>query len=46
MTNHQFILKLKKWTQTKDLSLANDICTYLADLYKIENIVINEDKDE
>lgn len=46
MSNQQFITMLKKWSQTKDLSLANDICTYLADLYKIENIVLNEDKDD
>jgi hypothetical protein len=46
MSNQQFISMLKKWSQTKDLSLANDICTYLADLYKIENIVLNEDKDD
>ena len=42
MTNQQFILTLKKWSQTKDLSLANDICTYLVKLYKIENIKHNE----
>lgn len=46
MDNHQFISKLKEWSQTKDLSLSSEICTYLVDLYKIENIVINEDKDD
>lgn len=46
MDGEKFLSMLIKWSQTKDLSLANDICTYLADLYKIENIVINEDKDD
>ena len=46
MDGEMFLSMLIKWSQTKDLSLANDICTYLADLYKIENIVLNEDKDD
>ena len=37
---------LKRWQQTKDIALANDICTYLSELYKIELIVINEDNHD
>lgn len=42
----QLLQMLKRWQQTKDIALANDICTYLAELYKIESIVINEDNND
>ena len=42
----QLLQMLKRWQQTKDISMANDICTYLVELYKIESIVINEDNND
>ena len=42
----ELLSMLKRWQQTKDLSLASDICTYLSELYKIESIVLNEDNDD
>lgn len=42
----ELISMIKRWQQTKDLSLASDICTYLSELYKIESIVLKEDNDD
>ena len=38
----KLIMLLTEWQKTKSVALANEICTYLVELYKIDNIKHNE----
>ena len=38
----KLIMLLTEWQRTKSVALANKICTYLVELYKIDNIKHNE----
>ena len=38
----KLIMLLTEWQKTKSVALANEICTYLVELYKINNIKHNK----